>query len=309
MSAGLAGCWYDLSGFDALPPDSGAGEIVASDRQGVTSLAASDVDLYWTTSGAGSGAIETCPIESCTKPASVAQGGHPVALAWVDRLLWGEDASYGVLDSDGNLDRCEAFGAVPWVASGGATGFYAHEGDIVIIQTWPCTSTTHVKTAHAAVAAASGKALAWITTGGEVRFCGNPCSGTGTVVAPDESPVAIAMDASAVYWTTADGRIRRIDHDGKSVTSATPSDVATGLPSPAALAPDASGPMLYFTARGTAGAGYLDGIVGKIAKVPAPGDQPTVIADGQARPEALVVTAKYVFWADTYDATIRKAAK
>ncbi|MDB4935289.1 MAG: hypothetical protein JWP87_2261 [Labilithrix sp.] len=327
---GLAGSESDASLDGALPtvdgsaadrpstPDSSvdgasAGEVFASGQTGAFGLARLGTNLYWT-SGKPGGEVASCPLAACVTPTVVASGAKATtAMAALGRVYWMTPGTKTIsyTQAGGSVGHFEAYSPVSWIGAGMSFRYVIEESrQFTLLQGDPPVSTTSFLgfDAYPDRAAGHDGAVAW--TSGKtmsVGYCGSGgCDASTSDVSKNESAVAIALDASFLFWTTTDGRIRAAAHDGVRITSAAVTDIASGLAEPCALAPDEVGPFLYFATRGSAAGGYLDGIVGKLLKT---GGPVTVLATGQARPANILLTETHLFWANEYDGTIRRLPK
>ncbi len=309
----------ERSSSEAATPDAsvaeeaGTAEVVASGQTGAFGLARLGATLYWTSANSGND-VSSCPLDHCVQPSVVASGAKATVIVAATRVYWitpGKPSVSFTVDGAPNGELALSAPGV-WLATGANAVFASQSnGQVVRLQGDPPFSTTTFLgfDPNPDRLSANGAALAWTASSGgrdNVGYCGSGgCDASTSVVAQNEGPVAVALDASFLFWTTADGRIRSAAHDGKSITSSA-RDVATGFAEPAALAPDEASPFLYFVARGTPARSYLDGMVGKVAKS---GGAVTVLASDQARPASVLVTETHVYWANEYDGTIRRALK
>lgn len=302
-----------LDGANAPETSDGAsaGEVFASGQTGAFGLARLGTNLYWTSAKPG-GEVASCPLAACVTPTVVASGAKATAaMAALGRVYWMTPGTKTIsYTDDGGVGHFDAYSSVSWIGAGETLRYVIEAtGQFTVLQGDPPFSTTTFLgfDSYPDRAAGHGNAVAWTSQKtSSVGYCvPGGCDGSTSVVSKNENAVAIALDASFLFWTTADGRIRTAAHDGVRVTSAV-SDLASGFAEPSALAPEESGPFLYFAARGSAAGGYLDGIVGKVLKS---GGPVTVLATGQARPVNVLVTETHVFWANEYDGTIRRVAK
>lgn len=292
--------------------DAGDAEIFASGQTNVIGLVRGVSTLYWTSTGP-SARVASCPLAACVTPAVILAGGSPSAIAWAGRALWTDDREgsrslHFTTDASG-VGALDMGQPSLWIAADVDAYVVLKNGTLVrLVADPPTDRTTFLGFSTAAERATTrGAAVAWTEGDGSVHACssGGCATRAASVVAQGEGATAIALDDGFLFWTTADGRIRSAARTGATVGPSVV-DVATGLPEPAALAPDANGAMLYFTARGTAAAGYADGVVGK---VPKGGGAVTLLARGQARPEGIVVTETHVYWANNGDGSIRRVPK
>lgn len=298
----------EASGSDA--GDAGEGEIFATGQSAVVGLARGAGTLFWATA-APDARVASCPVASCGAPTVVASGGSPSGIAWAGRTLWTDDRDVKSVrfttDASGNgaLDMGQPSLAI--TADADAYVVQKNGTIVKLVGSPPAQRTTFLPFATEAVTASTrGAAVAWLEADGSVHACasGGCATAAASVVAKGEGASSVALDDAFLFWATADGRIRAAPRTATAFGTA--HDVASGLPGPAALAADANGAALYVTARGTAAAGYADGIVGKVAKS---GGAVIVVARGQARPGAIAVDGTHVYWANGGDATIRRAPK
>jgi hypothetical protein len=118
-----------------------------------------------------------------------------------------------------------------------------------------------------------------------------------TLAMNQESPHALAIDDTSIYWTTQGlgsgmGTVLKMPKNG-GVLSA----LATGQDEPHGLAVDASG--VYWTTS------YVNGT---IMALPHAGGPPRIIASG-ATPWGLALDAGAIYWVDAGDGTVMKLAK
>lgn len=134
-------------------------------------------------------------------------------------------------------------------------------------------------------------------------FCsGNACGPTSdggaaavslvALATGQNRPEAITIDATSVYWTSADGNTGMVSKVG--LDGGTPVTLATGLSStPVSIAVDAN--SIYWVLPGTGTNNYTDGVV---AKAPLDGGVPTVLASGLNQPSSLAIDSTWVYWTD-----------
>jgi hypothetical protein len=137
--------------------------------------------------------------------------------------------------------------------------------------------------------------------GGAVVFKAPLAGGGATVMVYDDTPAeGLAVDATYVYYTQpARNRVMRVPIAGGAARV-----IAAGLDAPSFLAlghaPD--GPSLYWTGGQRQGEG-------KITRMSlAVGALPETLVDGQTLPRALAVGNGSVFWVDSVDGTVLRAA-
>lgn len=309
----------DARDFDASPPDAARGDGSPNDETFVTGetgvfwLAASPDELFWITPQR----VAACKLAGCAQPRVLSNGATPSGLAWSGRALWTRREQPAVFfeTADGGVGQMPMGTPSTWIAVDGDDGYVTDSGHLVklignIAASGPDSDTTFLgfdpATAIGRFVASLGRGLAWTEQDGSVHYCGaGGCTQASSIVVPSGGALGLALDAGLLAWTTTDGRVRSVQHDANAVTSA-PADLAAGLPEPAAVAIDAAGSFIYVASRGTAAASYADGTV---VKVPRGGGPVTILARGQAQPSSVVVAGAYVYWANTYDATIRRAPK
>ncbi len=288
----------------AGPVDAGDGTtVVASGQGGVTSLAHDGKTLYW--AARSDGAVRSCALEGCSKPADVTVGGQPSHVAWTKRLFWADETAEAIffLDDAGKIAREELSGLVSALVGDSKTVYGLLTNVIIKLQDDPpSSSTTFLGFNSTGVYGAAYDGIAWATPA-DVRFCPatGSCSEASSLVAAAQNATALAVDGAQIFWTTSDGHLRARERSGGSVV-----ELATALPEPSGVASDPNGPYVYFTARGTSAASYADGFVGRVARG---GGDVTVLARNQHRPEAIVLAGGDVYWANTFDGTIRRAPK
>lgn len=122
--------------------------------------------------------------------------------------------------------------------------------------------------------------------------------GTPTRLIPATYPIAIAIDATYVYWLDADPQtVNRAKLDGTEPTQLAPSG-----PKPAGLALSAT--KIYWVNRGTSG--MTDG---KVMSAPIMAVMaPTALASGQAEPTAVAVDSSAVYWLTRGDGKVQRAS-
>ena len=293
--------------------EAGDSEIFATGQPAVFALARGPSTLYWT-SEAPSGRVASCPLAACSTPTVLVSGGSPTAVVWSGhRLFWTDDdeadKSVGFTNDASGIGSVEMGQPSLWVTADTDAYVVQKNGTLVKLVYDPPTgraSFLSFSTFAERVSTRDG-AVAWTERDGSVHVCasGDCATVAESVVAKDQGATAIALDDGLLFWATSDGRIRSVTYTSTSFGSDI-GEVADRLPELSELAPDTTGSSLYFSARGTALAGYADGIVGK---VPKGGGAVTVLAHGQARPEGIVVTETHVYWANHNDGTIRRAPK
>jgi hypothetical protein len=110
------------------------------------------------------------------------------------------------------------------------------------------------------------------------------------------SPIAIALDASYVYWldfgtTQGTGSVNRVRINPPNTVE----PLATGQDQPKDLAVDAT--SVYWTSRTNSGS---------VSKVPIGGGPVTVLAKNQGGPTAIVVDTQFVYWTNYNDNNVVK---
>jgi hypothetical protein len=291
--------------------DAGDGKIIVSDQNGVIAMARADETLYWATATT----VASCPLGGCSAPETVATGEVITSLtALHGRAFWVDFSKTYVY-----FTQQSGIGSVLLPTPG--TWVEASENDVYMIAPGhapmetqgdpPANTTTFLSfVLDDGRLTARGTAVGWTelaTT--SVHLCptvDNPvCDHDKSLVSQGPAPLAIALDTTNLYWSEKNGLIRRVEY---SATGFTPQifEVASEIPEASWIASDESGPFLYVASRGTEAREYKDGA---IFKVPRQGGRKTIIASNQARPESVLVIDSYIYWANKYEGTIRRAPK
>lgn len=126
------------------------------------------------------------------------------------------------------------------------------------------------------------------STANSGRVMKQPIAGGSSIVLASglKYPIAIAADATRVYWTDNDTVME------VPVGGGTPVTLASGQKGPDAVAVDAT--SVYWTNGGSVG--VLAN--GTVMKAPLAGGTPTVLASNQNGPTAIAVDAANVYWLD-----------
>lgn len=135
------------------------------------------------------------------------------------------------------------------------------------------------------------------------QTCPSSCANGHCVQQPvplvpgQSSPIAIAVDATSVYWTTfaADGSLMKASLTGQGVTTLAPARFS------ASVAVDAT--SVYWTSQDMTGSDGPE--LGSVMKASLSGQNPTALAFGQSSPVSVAVDADAVYWlnADFYRAS------
>ncbi|AKT43347.1 hypothetical protein [Chondromyces crocatus] len=144
--------------------------------------------------------------------------------------------------------------------------------------------------------AADAEAVYWTRDDGELANSGivrAPLNGGAhTLIVPgSETPYAIAIDSTSVYWTDRSaGQVLKAP-----LTGGTPEILAETQPQPYSIAVDAA--HVYWTNRACSpGGGQAVDCVMRVRKDGM--DQPVSLADGQSVPYSIAVDGQHVYWTD-----------
>jgi hypothetical protein len=127
--------------------------------------------------------------------------------------------------------------------------------------------------------------------------CGHSCGGGACVDATcrpvaiatgQDTPNALVVDATNVYWTTSDGHVRKA-----SLTRGPTRTLASGQSFPWGIAVDATN--VYWVNAATSG---------QVMSIPIAGGMPTVLADQQRRPAKVAVADGMLYWTNNDGGTV-----
>ena len=123
--------------------------------------------------------------------------------------------------------------------------------------------------------------------------------GGGTIPTPLASyqvtpcAIAIAVDATNVYWTGSSGTVMKVPVNG-----GTPTTLASGQDEPDAIAVDGTSVYWINSVRTN----------GAVMKLPLNGGAPTILAASQNYPYAIAVDSASVYWTTYYGGTVMKVS-
>lgn len=220
-----------------------APEVVAVDQIGVSSIAVDATNVYWTTSGA-SGHVASCPKTGCTGAPAIlasAQANARHILLTADRVAWLSDDVVRSVPKTGGAIFDSTFGLAPTSFAVIGEVLYLAEANRVrsCANAWTLVCTNASTAQFVASVALGGivrmgaELLVW-TPGVTIRRVDVPVSGYDDVHVESAGVVTAAVD-SEIFYATPDGFLRAVPAAGVPDGGA-PREVASGLPSPSAIA-------------------------------------------------------------------------
>jgi len=290
--------------------------VIATGQANAYALAADNNNVYWTTIGTGS-SVNQAPVGGGGETVLLnSQNEYPAALAlvsgqvyWTDELQAGtvsripigggsslpvaSNLAYpGALVANGttlffttNTFASESAGAVMSVSASGGSPTTVASG-----QSFAENEYTSI--------AVGGSNVYWTTYASVMAAPANGGQGA-TTFSSNTYPVAVAADATNVYWTSiANGEVNASVYQQPQVGGSIIT-LASGQYYPNAITVD--GANVYWTC----GAGGT----GTVVSAPIGGGTPVTIAMGQAEPAAVALNSTTVFWVNYGDGSIHSVPK
>jgi hypothetical protein len=284
--------------------------VVATGQANAYAIAADDVNVYWTTTGAASAVLQAPVGGGGATVLFSSPNDFPAALAVLQGQVYFTDEI-----QPGSVSRVPIGGGayVPvasnldypgaLVASGGSLFFTLNDftsqtgGSIASTPAQGGTLTTISGSQsfgqQPSLAIADGNAY-WTTYSDVVSA--PLAGGTQTTLASQVYATAVAADAVNVYYgSTLSGGVvvQQPAHGGAAIT------IATGQYYPNAVATDDT--SIYWTTG--------QGAAGTVMRAPIGGGTPVTLAANQADPSGLALNSKSLFWVDFGDGSIKSVPK
>ncbi|MEO6573393.1 MAG: hypothetical protein ABIP89_06120 [Polyangiaceae bacterium] len=286
--------------------DAGVPAVIATTQDDPSSLAADDTGAYWTNTGladggrpgalmrAAAGAVVTLSTGAGARGVSISASGALFAFSndtvrkvqkTTGVLIWERNALNIPMRTAGSDQKT----AITCLVD---PGLEAVNGYVVRAELDGVTNNEKLDFQTAPVAVVlDGADAYWANWGTKALSFGNGSinrsiasdGGIEVMVSPSHRPLALAVDATAVYWTNSDGQLWRVNKYGPAMLH----QLTTGTGEARSLELDDT--WVYWT-------DYTGGAVKRFRKDEAGGI--VILASGRKYPQGLAVTPDFIYWAD-----------
>lgn len=301
----VAACAISVPSVPNAKTSSGSGQpvVIASGQAGVLAIAVQGSQLFWTDNAANvldggigdAGFSDASLLPDAGSPGDGLMDAGPIGTVMECAVTGCGSPTTVAADSSG-----------PWFVATDSSNVYWTNGagDVMKCALGGCTQPTVLVQGQLGpygIVASNGNVY-WANEGtgtgqnGSVMGCSvSHCFRTLATLATGGEPIAVAVDAKSVYWTTYGGKVMKV-----SLSGGQPVTLASGQHGPFEIQVDAT--SVYWTNTNN----YLPG--GGVMKMPIGGGQPVTLASGQDVPYAVAVDGANVYWTDYYSGTVMKCA-